>query len=74
MSIASCYPLGMDEPKNPGGRPKGKRYPKKLLVYATDQDVEWLHRLAEEWDQSDAGMVRKLIREEAKRRGWDKAV
>jgi hypothetical protein len=69
MEAALSYPLGMSEPKKGMGRPKGVRYPERLLVYAAKEDLENLQTLADEWDLSQAGAMRKLIREAAKARG-----
>jgi hypothetical protein len=69
MSVLLDYPSSMPEPKGTGGRPPGIRYPKRLLVYCTEQDLELLQAIADDWDLSQAGAVRKLIRDEAKKRG-----
>lgn len=51
------------------GRPPGVRYPKRLLVYCTERDLEQLQAVAAGWDLSQAGAMRRLIHEEAQRRG-----
>jgi hypothetical protein len=45
------------------------RYPKRLLVYCTERDLEQLQAVAAGWDLSQAGAMRRLIHEEAQRRG-----
>lgn len=45
------------------------RYPKRLLIYCTERDLELLQAIAEEWDLSQAGALRRLIREKAKEKG-----
>lgn len=60
----------MADSKRVGGRPRGVRYPERLLVYAAREDKDNVERLADEWDLSEAGVIRRLIREEAQRRGF----
>jgi hypothetical protein len=69
MQSTIGYPSRMSETKPTAGRPRGRRYSERLLMYATPEDVAHLAQLAEEWDVSQAGALRKLIREEAKRKG-----
>lgn len=66
MKKALSYPSRMSEKRS--GRPKGSRYPERLLVYCTLRDREWLRAIATDWDTSEAGAVRRLIKEEARRR------
>uniref|UniRef100_A0A6M3KQQ1 Uncharacterized protein n=1 Tax=viral metagenome TaxID=1070528 RepID=A0A6M3KQQ1_9ZZZZ len=47
----------------------------KLRQYAmarmTEQDFEWLRKLAEEKQVSVSAAIRVLIQDEARRRGWN---
>jgi hypothetical protein len=51
------------------GRPKGVRFPKKLPVYDTEEGMALLRQLAHHRGVSAAGVVRQLVREEARRIG-----
>lgn len=50
-------------------RPPGTKYPRRLLIYTTDQDMDLLQALADQMDRSQASVVRLLIREKAKDMG-----
>lgn len=57
-----------DVPKR--GRPVvGTKYPRRLILYATDQDIDLMQRLAGRMDRSQAGVLRYLLRKEAKALG-----
>lgn len=61
----------MSEPKkHPGGRPKtGTRFPRQFTVYETDRGMELLQEIARKWETTNAEVIRRLIREEARRLG-----
>jgi hypothetical protein len=69
MNRAACYATDMAEEKRAVGRPAGSKYPARLLVYATENDLRLLQRIADLTDRSQAGVVRQLIREKAKALG-----
>lgn len=62
----------MEESSSKGGRPPGTKYPRRLLVYTTDQGMEQLQGIADEWETSQADAVRRLIREKAQELGLPK--
>ncbi len=50
------------------GRPLGKDYPERRLVLLTGDDLALLKRLAEETGCSTSAVIRRLLREEGKRK------
>jgi hypothetical protein len=51
------------------GRPKGVNYPLAIRVYENEEGVRLLNALANERGVSTAALVRRLVREEARRTG-----
>lgn len=69
MQPQARYASRMDEKRGAGGRPKGVRYPKRLMVYTTEQGFTLLDAIASRWETSHAEAMRRLIREKAKDMG-----
>jgi hypothetical protein len=59
----------MEPTKRRRGRPPGVRYPRTLPVYDTEEGIAVLQALADQRGISAAGVVRQLVREEARRVG-----
>lgn len=57
-----------DTPRR-GRPPVGTKYPRRLILYATDQDIDLMQRLSVRMDRSQAGVLRHLLRKEAKELG-----
>lgn len=71
MKTTLSYPSRMSEGKNKGGRPKGKRYPARLMIYTTERSMELLQAIADRRETSLAEVVRQMILAEAKREGLE---
>lgn len=69
MQIQARYASRMNETRGAGGRPRGIRYPKRLMVYTTEQGFALLDAIATSWETSHAEAMRRLIREKAKEMG-----
>ena len=63
------YASPMSEKRNPGGRPPGIRYPKRLMVYETERGVELLQQIAARWETTQADAMRRLVRDKARELG-----
>jgi hypothetical protein len=57
------------EPKAPKKRGPAPTFDKRVSLYENEEGVRLLEELARLRGQTQAGLVRLLIREEAKRRG-----
>lgn len=58
----------MERERKPG-RPHGRTYPVLKQLRLSEQDNERLRILAQQMEESEAGVVRALIRKEARARG-----
>lgn len=55
--------------KGVGGRPAGIKYPRRLMVYETDEGIELLNAIAHRLGTTQAGAIRQLVREKAREWG-----
>lgn len=57
--------------KRPRGRPVGVTYPKVRSIRLSENDDARLQALAEKWETTGIEVLRRLIREAARREGVD---
>jgi hypothetical protein len=47
----------------------GTKYPRRLIMYGTDQDLELIQKLSDRLDRSQASVLRHLLREKGRELG-----
>lgn len=55
--------------RHPQSHPREKKQYRELTVYHTEQGMELLRGLAAKWDTTQADVIRRLIREAARKEG-----